>query len=91
MAPEVIQDGKLYDTKADIWSLGITLYEISVGNPPFANYEALRALQLIPRSKPATLEGGTWSQSMREFLALCLMEEPAEVRLLVFLLRWMHN
>ncbi|KAI9618223.1 hypothetical protein H4Q26_012577 [Puccinia striiformis f. sp. tritici PST-130] len=28
MAAKVITNGKLYDAKADIWSLGITLYEI---------------------------------------------------------------
>lgn len=34
IAPEVIS-GKLYDYKVDIWSLGIVLYEILYGDPPF--------------------------------------------------------
>ncbi|GAA6006602.1 hypothetical protein JCM11491_003113 [Sporobolomyces phaffii] len=55
MAPEVITDGKLYDTKADVWSLGITLYEIIVGNPPHFGMEPLRACAIIPRSQPPTL------------------------------------
>lgn len=81
MAPEVITDGKLYDTKADIWSLGVTLYEIATGNPPYFGMEPLRACALIPRSQPAKLEGGTWSISMREFLSLCLQTDPANVGL----------
>ncbi|CEQ41140.1 SPOSA6832_02819, partial [Sporobolomyces salmonicolor] len=77
MAPEVITDGKMYDTKADIWSLGITLYEIATGNPPYFGMEPLRACALIPKSQPPKLEGGVWSNPMREFLANCLQVDPA--------------
>ncbi|KAG0380538.1 hypothetical protein BGX24_007568 [Mortierella sp. AD032] len=77
MAPEVIREGQTYDFKADIWSLGITIYEIATGNPPFADKDPMRAVTLIPKSRPAQLEGD-WSPSMKEFVALCLHEEPNE-------------
>ncbi|GAA5902415.1 uncharacterized protein JCM6883_001402 [Sporobolomyces salmoneus] len=79
MAPEVITDGKLYDTKADVWSLGITLYEIIVGNPPHFGMEPLRACAIIPTSQPPTLPEmfeGVATGAMKEFLASCLMVDP---------------
>ncbi|KAF9188746.1 hypothetical protein BGZ51_000344 [Haplosporangium sp. Z 767] len=77
MAPEVIEVGQAYDQKADIWSLGITIYEIATGNPPFADQDPMRAVTLIPKSRPARLEGD-WSPAMKEFVALCLHEDPKQ-------------
>lgn len=76
MAPEVIMEGVYYDTKVDIWSLGITAYEIATGNPPYCEVEALRAMQLITKSKPPRLEGRNYSALLKEFIALCLDEDP---------------
>lgn len=78
MAPEVIMEGVSYDTKVDIWSLGITAYEIATGNPPYCDVEALRAMQLITKSKPPRLEGRSYSAPLKEFIALCLDEDPNE-------------
>ncbi|MBW0476180.1 hypothetical protein O181_015895 [Austropuccinia psidii MF-1] len=76
MAPEVITDGRLYDTKADIWSLGITLYEILNGNPPFSDLTPAKVILKIPRSQPAKLEGNQFTNAVKEFLAACLIDEP---------------
>lgn len=34
MAPEVLEK-RVYSTKADVWSLGIVVYELLTGTPPF--------------------------------------------------------
>ena len=78
MAPEVISDGLSYNFKADVWSLGITIYEIAYGNPPYADQEPMRAVFLIPRSTPPKIDGAQFSPAMKEFVASCLCEKPED-------------
>ncbi|KAK0538322.1 kinase that interacts with cdc31p [Tilletia horrida] len=82
MAPEVIAaaDGKLYDQSADIWSLGITIYEIVTGNPPHASDEdQSKTLLRIAKGKPPRLPTDmVFTQPMRDFVAACLNEEANE-------------
>ncbi|WFD19431.1 kinase that interacts with cdc31p [Malassezia caprae] len=79
MAPEVILEGKAYDYKADIWSLGITIYEMVVGNPPYSEHSQDHVLTMIPRNKPPRLpETSQFSPMLREFVAACLDEEPRD-------------
>ncbi|KAI9485914.1 MAG: kinase-like domain-containing protein [Benjaminiella poitrasii] len=40
MAPEILLNQD-YDTKVDIWSLGITSIELACGKPPFAEYDPM--------------------------------------------------
>lgn len=78
MAPEVIREGDTYNSKADVWSLGITVYEIATGNPPYCDKDAMWAMQLISRHMPPRLEGREYHAALKEFVALCLDENPAE-------------
>lgn len=41
MAPEIFTDGK-YNTKADLWSLGITAIEMACGRPPHSDKSPLQ-------------------------------------------------
>ncbi|KAJ2159716.1 kinase that interacts with cdc31p [Coemansia sp. RSA 552] len=78
MAPEVIQKGQVYDFKADIWSLGITAYEIATGVPPYADEDPKRALFLIPRKGPKQLTPEQAGKDMREFVGRCLEVDVAK-------------
>ena len=76
MAPEVMTQNT-YDGKADIWSLGITCYEMAVGHPPYANVHPLKLVSLIPRQPPPTLPAG-YSVEFSDFLAKCLVKDPLQ-------------
>ncbi|KAF2938516.1 hypothetical protein DAI22_03g123900 [Oryza sativa Japonica Group] len=46
MAPEVMQAQK-YDAKADLWSVGIILYQLVTGSPPFTGDSQIQLLRNI--------------------------------------------
>eukprot|EP00771_Trimastix_marina_P000257 gnl/Trimastix_PCT/1268.p1 GENE.gnl/Trimastix_PCT/1268~~gnl/Trimastix_PCT/1268.p1 ORF type:complete len:471 (-),score=138.91 gnl/Trimastix_PCT/1268:241-1653(-) len=76
MAPELIQ-GFEYDTKVDVWSLGILAIEMAEGEPPLLQEPPLRALFLIAtRGPPSLKEPTAWSSAFKQFLQLCLHLDP---------------
>jgi serine/threonine protein kinase len=79
MAPEVIRKTR-FDAKADIWSFGITMFELLSGNPPMWQLEPNKAMRTIAKSMPPRLEMKTVSKEMRDLVNSCLHDDPDKVR-----------
>ncbi|KAH8928419.1 kinase-like protein [Atractiella rhizophila] len=84
MAPEVVRENA-YDTKADIWSLGVTVIELLTGEVPRQNeygpYEVVdyyKSARMKPPQLPENGVDGTYSQFARDFLQGCLSEKGSE-------------
>ncbi len=75
MAPEVILRSA-YNTKADIWSLGITAWELVHGLPPRANIHPMKVLFIIPRDDIPKLPS-TYSPTFADFFSKCLEKKQS--------------
>lgn len=81
MAPEVIKAGFGYNSRADIWSLGITCVEMAEMQPPYYHIPAPRAMFVITTKPPTGLtDPGLTKQVSKDFvgfISACLTVDPA--------------
>lgn len=75
MAPEVVaskgnRTNSGYDSRVDVWAIGITAIELADGKAPFQDMHPTRALFQIVRNPPPTLYRPTnWSENFNDFIS----------------------
>ncbi|KAK7316506.1 hypothetical protein RJT34_00016 [Clitoria ternatea] len=81
MAPEVLQPGSGYNSKADIWSFGITALELAHGHAPFSKYPPMKVLLMTIQNAPPGLDydrDKKFSKSFKEMVATCLVKDQTK-------------
>ncbi|KAK0410485.1 hypothetical protein QR680_005152 [Steinernema hermaphroditum] len=78
MSPEVISRLP-YGTEADIWSFGIMIMEMVLGEPPFFSEAPLQAMRKIRDQEPPTFpREANVSPELESFLGRCLVREAQQ-------------
>lgn len=76
LSPEIIEGQPHEPKKADIWSLGIVLYAISVGRLPYKGRNENEILSKICKGRPVYPEG--FNPKLKELIECMLDKNPAK-------------
>ncbi len=78
LSPEQFE-GKSIDSRSDIWALGVLLYEMLTGHPPFAgdNVAVLASAILTETAVPVNVRVPSLSARLDAVVARCLLRDPA--------------
>jgi TolB-like protein/predicted Ser/Thr protein kinase len=76
LAPEVLR-GHPADARADVWALGVLLYELAAGSVPFKGNTRFEVTHAILGDTPAPLPGSV-PAPLRAVIQRCLAKDAAE-------------
>jgi serine/threonine-protein kinase len=80
MSPEQLRGASQVDARTDIWSLGVTLYELVTGRLPFEASSVAELAAMVMRDPPARPEERLPGipKGIADALLHCLEKEPAQ-------------
>ena len=77
MAPELIE-GRMVDARSDLFALGIVLYEMLAGRPPFRGDSVFEVARAIVQDEPPALSGSSGIVALDRIIHRALRKRPAE-------------
>ncbi len=80
MAPEQMMSSKDVDARADIWALGIILYELLAGTPPFTAETMPEIVFMVTQrdAPPLVEKRADVPPGLAEVVARCLLRDPTK-------------
>jgi serine/threonine-protein kinase len=80
MSPEQIRSTRDVDSRADIWSLGVVLYELITGKPPFEGTEITALIAQVLHEPHRTVRSllPDVPTGLEEVIDHCLQKDPAK-------------
>jgi eukaryotic-like serine/threonine-protein kinase len=80
MAPEQMMSSKDVDARSDIWALGIILYELLTGSPPFAGESMAEVVFAVTQRDPAPIQSkrADVPAELGNVIASCLARDPTQ-------------
>ena len=75
MAPEQMKSGRSADARSDIWSMGVVMYQMLTGRPPFGG-ESYAALVLQVNGEPPAPMMVPLPAGLGEVILRCLEKDP---------------
>jgi serine/threonine-protein kinase len=76
MSPEQMSSSKKVDVRADIWSMGVVLYELLAGASPFMGESVTEVCAKICQDTPAPLASSTIPPGLDAVVLRCLEKRP---------------
>ena len=76
MAPELFEEHGVYSFASDIWSMGVLIYELATGAPPFNGENFEEIARSIMRKQLTPIRG--YSDEFNSLLRKMLQKNPAE-------------